>query len=127
MQFKDFVSDEEQAEKKRKEIANIISKIAKPALIDKIENEKTTIIRFEGKGLYDVKPCVFEIIVTLDYFKKLYKGMQRAIYINIIKESNSNRQTDYIAIEVDRLSDVEYAQTLTGIKSYFEKLVATSK
>jgi len=123
MEFKEFIADEKAGEKKRKEIEKMILKIVKKKLIETVETDGTTIIRFDGKGPQDAKDVIFEIIVTLDYFKRLYKGTQRAIYINIIKESDSWRQTDYIAIEIDRVSDVEYAQALEGIEEYFKKLV----
>jgi len=123
MEFKEFIADEKAGEKKRTEIEKMILKIVKKKLIDKVEKDGSTTIRFDGKGPQDVKDVIYEIIVTLDYFKRLYKGTQRAIYINIIKESDSWRQTDYIAIEIDRVSDVEYSQALEGIKEYFKKLV----
>jgi len=123
MLFKDFVIDEETAEKKRKEISSVIAKAVKKNLIEKEETEGTTFIKFAGKGLYDFSPATYEIHVVSSQQKKVYKGMQRVVHINIVKEKPSNRQTDYLVIDIDRISDAEYATTLEYLKDFFGNLI----
>jgi predicted transcriptional regulator len=122
MSFSDFIIDEEEGEKKRQEVAQAILKIVKPALIDCDEKTGITTINFKGSMLYS-KECIYTVIVCIDYYKKIYRGMHRAIYVNIIKDGNCYRETDYISIDLSTIGDATYAQAIQGIKDYFAKII----
>jgi hypothetical protein len=124
MSFADFIIDEEDGKKKRKEIENVIKKAVKKNIIDVTETEDTCVINFMTNEDVVIKDAKYQVIVTLDYYKKIYRGMHRAVYINIIKETNTHRATDYIQVDIHDMNEAQYAQTLDGIKNHFAKLVA---
>jgi hypothetical protein len=122
--FADFIIDEEDGNKKRKEIENVIKKAVKKNIIDVTETDSCCIINFMTNDDVVIKDAKYQVIVTLDYYKKIYRGMHRAVYINIIKETNTYRNTDYIQVDIHDMNEAQYAQTLQGIKDYFTKLVS---
>jgi len=119
--FKGFLIDEKEGEKKRKKIADTIIKAVKKKLISKDETDNTTYIKFKcDEG---IKDTIYEIVVTIDYYKQYARGMKRAVYVTISKETNSHRNTDYMTIEVDRVNKVDFAQTIESLKNHFQNLV----
>lgn len=123
MSFSDFIIDEEIALKKRKEVEKLILKVVKKKLIDTVETEEATVINFMSDDNPVIKDTKYQVIVTLGNYKKLYRGMERAIYINIIKETNTYRETDYIQLDIFSMSEEMYAKTLDGVKNHFMSLV----
>lgn len=119
--FKDFLIDEQEGEKKRKKIAATILKIVKKKLISKDETDTATFLKFSCDG--EIKETICEVVIAIDYFKRYARGMTRAVYVTISKETNSHRDTNYLTIEVDRVSDVQFAQTIESLKNYFSKMV----
>lgn len=126
MSFADFIVDEEDGKKKRKQVEDVIKKAVKSKLIDVTETEDACIINFESNDELVIKPTTFQVIVTLDYRKKIYRGMIRAIYVNVVKHTNSYRTTDSICIDIHEMNEGEFAKTLDGIKKHFEKLCLTN-
>jgi hypothetical protein len=122
MSFGDFIIDEEEGNKKRKVVEDAILEVVKPALIDTVKTDAATIIQFKASGTH-IKETIYEVVVCIDYIKKIYRGMHRAIYVNIKKESNSYRETDYIAIDLSMINDAQFLVAVQGIKDYFKKLV----
>ena len=123
MSFESFLMDEDNAEKRRKEVENVILSVVKANLIDKQDLESGSIITFSTGGDLVIKDAICKVSVILDYYKKVYKGMHRAIYINISHETNSYRSSDYIQIDLSDINDPQYALALTNIKSHFQKIV----
>jgi hypothetical protein len=118
--------DDDLALKRRKEIEEVIKKAVKSKLIDVTETENGCIINFETSGAPVIKDTIFQVVVTLDYYKKVYRGMHRAVYINISKQTNTYRTTDNIQIDILNINDGEYAKTLDSIKKKFESLCLTT-
>jgi hypothetical protein len=131
LNFSTFILDEADGDKKKKEVISLIKKTVKKNLVDFYETEKACIIKFETVGTTlggaTIKPTSFEIIITLDYYKQVYRGMHRALYINIVKQTNSYKETDYIQLDIHDMSDAMYVKALDGIKEYFEKIVSIKK
>jgi hypothetical protein len=123
MSFADFIIDEEDGNKKRKEIEEVIKKAVAKNIIDVTETENCCVINFMTNEDVVIKDAKYQVIVTLDYYKKIYRGMHRAVYINIIKETNSYRDTDYIQVDIHDMNEAQYAQTLDSIKNHFASLV----
>ena len=121
--FKQFVCDEEASEKKRKKVVEVIAKVVKKYIVSRESHESTDSIIFKTDKEQTIRETQHEVIVTLDYYKKFSKGMKRAIYVNIIKETVTYRDTNYITIEVDDLTDVQFMETLESIKNYFKNIV----
>jgi len=125
MFFKNFIEDEDRAEAKRKEIEKVILKVVKKNLSEKpvTTEDGTTTIKFKAQGPLDAREMDYTVVVTVDYTKKVYKGTIRTIFINVAKESETTRETDYIAIDIDAISDPHYAKTLDSIREYYKKIV----
>lgn len=122
--FKSFLVDEEEGNKKRKKIADTIYKVVKKKALGKPEEyDNATFIKFRCDSPECIKETIFEVTVAIDYWKRFARGMIRAVFITISKETNSHRNTDSMTIEVDRVSDHDFLKTLDSLKEYFKKLV----
>jgi hypothetical protein len=121
--FADFIIDEDEGNKRRKQVEDVIRKSVKSKLIDEISTSDGTLFRFEGAPVFK-KPAVYEVMVCIDYYKKVYRGMQRAIYINIVKESDNYRDADTIRVDIENVDDTTWGATLLDVKDRFDKLAA---
>jgi len=93
----------------------------KKNLVDKIETEDATIIKFEVPGRR--KPSTYEVCVTLSYMKKVYRGNYECVFISIVKETLNSRESDEISIDTARVTDAQMLETLESLKTYFAKLL----
>ena len=119
--FADFIINHDDAKKKQQLVIQTIVDAVKKNLVDKIETEDATIIKFEVPGRR--KPACFEVCVTLCYMKKVYRGNYECVYISIVKETNSSRESDTISIDTSRVTDEQMLETLLSLKTYFAKLL----
>lgn len=121
MSFADFVLNSDETQKMRKKVEETIIDAVKKNIIDTKETEDCTIIRCTIPGRR--RDSELEICVLVDFMKKVYRGNYQVIYINVVKQSSTTRESDSIVIDTSRVSESDFATTLLSIKDYFTKLL----
>ncbi len=121
MSFADFVINSDETQKMRKKVEETIIDAVKKNIVEKIETEDSTIIKFDVPGRS--KKVSYEVCILVDFMKKIYRGNYQVIYINILKNSVNYREADNICIDTARVSTEQFNETLLSIKEYFSKLL----
>lgn len=131
MSFSSFIIDEEEGNKKLKKVYQTVKKAVKKCLVDEQQSENAYIVSFKTEGYTaggsTMKPTVFEVAITLDYYKQVYRGIHRAIYINIVRETNNSRTTDYIQLDLSVMTEDMFLKALSDLKCKFEDLCCLKK